>query len=168
MSLSLRAFAVFAFCCLQAMVDIYAATFRLDDSASPRARMEPQVVYGDDGRPLSQSVGARNASVQFGRVDYRLAAASYAGREVRVYYVVPANIPGLRSPSGLQVNWQSQGKFASGSARPGQRTLVWSGKVREPWFNESFVLSMQVNLAELVPSPQPALGFESYFEIEVF
>jgi hypothetical protein len=146
---------------------LQAATFRLDDSASPRARVEPQLVMADDGRPLSQSLAARTAHVQFGRIDYRLATASYVGRDARIYYVVPASIPGLRSPSGLQLTWQSQGSFASGSARPGQRTLVWSGKIREAWLTESFVLNMQVQLAELIPSPQPALGFESYFEIDV-
>ena len=121
----------------------------------------------DDGRPLSQSLSARTANVQFGRIDYRLATASYVGRDARIYYVVPASIPGLRSPAGLQLTWQSQGSFASGSARPGQRTLVWSGKIREAWFTESFLLNMQIQLAELIPSPQPALGFESYFEIDV-
>ncbi len=148
-------------------VHLQAATFRLDDSASPRARVEPQLVMADDGRPLSQSLAARTAHVQFGRIDYRLATASYVGRDARIYYVVPANIPGLRSPSGLQLTWQSQGSFASGSARPGQRTLVWSGKIRDAWFSESFMLNMQVQLAELIPSPRPALGFESYFEIDV-
>jgi hypothetical protein len=146
---------------------LQAATFRLDDSASPRARVEPHAVMADDGRPLSQSLAARIAHVQFGRIDYRLATVPYVGREARIYYVVPAGIPGLRSPAGLQVSWQSQGSFASGSTRPGQRALVWSGKIREAWFNESFILTMQVQLAELLPNARPALGFESYFEIDV-
>ena len=97
------------------------AAERLDDSASPRSRVPARITLSDEGRPLIASRNPTRALVQVGRVEYRLATARYAGRQARIYFVVPALIPGLRSPAGLRVDWRSNGTFAGGSARPGER-----------------------------------------------
>ncbi len=144
-----------------------AAAERLDDSASPRSRVAARSVLTDEGRPLADSRQPKRLIVDFGRVDYRLATARYVGRQARIYYVVPAFVPGLRSPAGLRVDWRGHGQFAGGSARPGERQLVWSGVVAGPWMNESIDLSYQVELRELQLGRDGQFGFESYFEIEV-
>jgi hypothetical protein len=143
-----------------------AAPERLDDSASPRSRVPARVVMSNEGRPMADSLNPVSATVSFGRVDYKLATARYVGRQARIYYVVPAVISGLRSPSGLRVDWRGYGFFASGSARPGERQLVWTGTVREAWISEGLDLSFQVDLRELQLPRDGQFGFESYFEIE--
>ncbi|MCJ0764772.1 hypothetical protein [Variovorax terrae] len=144
-----------------------AAADRLDDSASPRSRVPAQVVMSNEGRPLADSLNPVTATVKFGRVDYKLATARYVGRQARIYYVVPAQINGLRSPAGLRVDWRGYGLFASGSARPGERQLVWTGTVREAWMSDGLDLSFQLDLRELQRPRDGQFGFESYFEIEV-
>lgn len=143
------------------------AAERLDDSASPRSRVPAQVVMSNEGRSLADSLDPITATVNFGRVEYKLATARYVGQQARIYYVVPAHINGLRSPVGMRVDWRGYSLFASGSARPGERKLVWTGTVREAWMSEAIDLSALVDLRELQLSRDGQFGFESYFEIEV-
>jgi hypothetical protein len=143
------------------------AAERLDDSASPRSRVQARVVLTDEGRTLADSRNPTRALVQFGRVDYKLATARYVGRQARIYYVVPPLIAGLRSPAGLRVEWRGHGQLASGTARPGERKLVWTGVVTGPWMTEALDLSFEVELRELQLGRDSQFGFESYFEIEV-
>ena len=147
-------------------VSSYAATERLDDSASPRSRVQPQFVMGNDGHPIADSFGATSATARYGRVEFKLATARFMGRQARIYFVIPAAIAGLNSPAGLRVDWQGNGVLSNGFARPGERALVWSGTVREPWMSESLDLTLQINLRELRLPPSGNLGFEPYFEIE--
>jgi hypothetical protein len=140
---------------------------RLDDSASPRSRVAAPVVMSEQGRPLVDTLNAKFAFVNFGRVDYRLATARYVGHRARIYYVIPAVVPWLRSPSGLKVDWKPGARLAGGTARPGERRLVWSGLVQEPWFADSIELNWQVDLSQVDFSRQDRFGMESYFEIEV-
>lgn len=142
------------------------AAERLDDSASPRSRVPARVVLSDEGRPLVASRNPTRATVQVGRVEYRLATARYAGRHARIYFVVPAFIPGLRTPSALRVDWQGAGAFAGGSARGGERFLVWSGVVPGAWIQEALDLNFEVDLRELLLQADGQFGFEPYFEIE--
>lgn len=144
----------------------YAAE-RLDDTASPRSRVPAQVVLSNEGRPLADSLNPTTATARFGRIDYKLATSRYIGKQARIYYVIPVQIVGLRSPSGLRAEWRGYGKFASGVARPGERQLVWTGTVHDAWLSESLDLSIQVDLRELQLPRNGQFGFESYFEIEV-
>lgn len=143
------------------------AAERLDDSASLRSRVAPQTALSDEGRPLADSVNPRWLTARYGRVDYKLATARFVGRQARIYYVIPPVIAGLRSPAGLRVDWRGTGLFSSGTARPGERALVWAGQVRESWMSEGLDLTLQVDLREMTLPPGGNLGFESYFEIEV-
>ena len=139
----------------------HAAPERLDDSSSPRSSVEPTITSTNgsvfDGAPPTE------AALQFGWVEYRLNTAKYMGKNARIYFVVPAVIGNLRSPQGLRVEWRGRSAFASGSARAGERRLVWSGMVTSPRMEESLDLRMGLALAEM----QGPLRFESYFEIEV-
>jgi len=143
------------------------AAERLDDSASPRSRVEPLVVMGNDGQPLAQSMNATAAIVQLGRVEYRLATARYLGQEARIYYTVPALVEGLRSPAALRVEWRGDGVFGNGAARAGERQLVWTGTVREPWMGAVLDVAFNVDLGQMQFPRSGTFGFEPYFEIEV-
>lgn len=135
---------------------------RLDDSASPRSRVEARI----DESPLTASRGPV-VTVRFGRVDYRLATAPHVGRRARIHYVVPPVVSGLQGPAGFVVQWRGGHVFADGSARPGERRLVWSGVVREAWMADTLDLALELDGRQLRTLPGADLGFESYFEIEV-
>jgi hypothetical protein len=136
--------------------------YKLDDSASPRSRVEARI----DETPLTASRGPVVA-VRFGRIDYRLATSAYVGRHARIHYVIPPAIRGLRGPAGFVLQWRGGHLFADGSGRPGDRRLVWSGVVREPWMADTFDLTLELDGRQLRTLPGADLGFESYFEIEV-
>lgn len=140
---------------------------RLDDSASPRPQIQPLRALSEQGRPLEDSPHARQAVLQFGRIDYRLSTAPWIGQPVRIYYVLPPLVTGLRSPAGLRVDWRGLGAFASGSGRPGGRYLVWSGTVPGPWMNEAIDLSWVVDLQQVELRPGEPFSMQAYFEIEV-
>ena len=131
---------------------------RLDDSASPRA-----LVQVDLARALP--VDAQTLRAPIGRIEYRLATAAYQGRRARIFYVVPPQVQGLRSPADLRVEWRGSGLFASGSARPGMRVPVWTGEVRGPWMSESLELDFVLGVRGLLGGVP--LSLESFFEIEV-
>lgn len=149
-------------------VNAYAVTERLDDSASPRSRVASQTNLGDQGRLIANNPAASTATIKFGRVNYKLATAKYVGKQARIYYVVPLGIVGLRSPAGLKVEWRGNGVFSNGQARPGERSLVWTGTVHDVWMIEGLDLTMQADLREIRLPPGANFGFESYFEIETF
>ena len=145
----------------------FAQAQRLDDSASPRNRVAAQVVMDDNGRPLEASPFAESAQIRFGRIEYRLATAAYVGRQVRITYVVPNPIPGLRSADALRVEWRGQPPLASGSARPGDHVPVWTGRIAEAWTELALDLSARVDLRQLDLRASEPLAFECHFEIEI-
>lgn len=136
--------------------------FRLDDSASPRSRVDVRL----DDSPMTQQRGPI-VNVRFGRIDYRLATAPYIGRRARIHYIVPSTINGLLGPAGFVVEWQGGHLFADGSARPGERRQVWSGVVQEAWMGDTLSLSLALDARQLRLIPGADLGFESTFEIEL-
>lgn len=136
--------------------------YKLDDSASPRGRIDARI----DESPLTAPRGPVIA-VRFGRVDYRLATAPYVGRRAQIYYVVPPVVNGLLGPAGFVVHWRGGHAFTDGTAHPGERRLVWSGVVREAWMADTLDLSLELDGRQLRTLPGADLSFESYFEIEV-
>lgn len=157
------AFALLAFSSL-------ARAERLDDSASPRSQVTSPPMVSEQGYPLDRLQPGPQplvGVVKFGRVDYKLATGKFVGKTARIYYVIPAVISGLRSPAGLQVEWRGNGVFDNGSARPGERKLVWSGLVREAFISEGLDLTMKIDLRELQTRAGQGLAFESFFDIEL-
>jgi hypothetical protein len=143
---------------------------RLDDSASPRSQVTSPPMVSEQGYPLDQfQPGPQSlvGVVKFGRVDYKLATGKFVGKMARIYYVIPAVISGLRSPAGLQVEWRGNGLFANGTARPGERKLVWTGRVQDAFMSEGLDLTMKIDLRELQTRAGQGLAFESFFDIEL-
>jgi hypothetical protein len=139
----------------------HAAAERLDDSMSPRSSVEPTLTTTNGS--VLDGAAPTEAALQFGWVEYRLNTAKYVGKNARIYYVVPAAIGNLRSSSGLRVEWRGRNTFKSGSARAGERILVWSGVVATPRMEDALDLKMGLALSEM----QGPIRFESYFEIEM-
>ena len=128
---------------------------RLDDSASPRQQV-PVSWQSSSAQQLSGTV----------QTEYRLATAAYLGRTARVYLVLPALVPGVLRPSALRMQWRGQGVLGAGSAQLGERVLVWSGKVSQPWLSDTLSLRMDVDPNGIRLPPGMPFRFEPYFEIE--
>jgi hypothetical protein len=162
---------VFSLWCALVCLPTFAATERLNDSSSPRNRVTSSLMMSEQGLPLDQNALAPSAKVgivKFSRIEYKLATAKFIGKQARIYYVVPPLISGLRTPSGLRVDWRGGNVFANGSAQPGERFLVWTGVVRNTYMIDGLDLTMRIDLRELQTRNGAGLAFESYFEIEVF
>lgn len=149
------------------VMPVLAQAERLDDSASPRSRVEAPLILANTGGLLQDNPDATQAIMKFGRVDYRLATAPYVGKQARIYYVLPASIHGLLAPDGVRLEWRGNGVFADGTAHPGDRVPVWSGRIDDVWMNEGLDLTMYVDLTAIRLSQGESFGFESWFEIEV-
>ena len=155
----LRALLVLAACTGLAL-PAQALPERLDDSSSPRSQVSA---------PLQWTAGTGDASLATARtrIEYRLATARYAGKSARIYFVIPALVPGVVNPSALQLEWRGQGLFGQGRARLGERVLVWTGTVPGPWLTDTLDLTLQLDPSGIRLLSGMPLRFEPYFEIEV-
>ena len=135
---------------------------RLDDSASPRSQVnvESRWLHSQPGMSPEQ-FNAMVATVP--NLEFRLDTSRYVGKRARIYLVVPDFVPGLRSPSGLRVEWTTRGVFMPGTALPGQRTLVYDGPIQRPMIQESLDLALYLDARHL----ERGLRLEPRFEIDV-
>lgn len=62
-------------------------------------------------------------------VEHRFDLRAWRGRQVRIDFVVPPLVDGLQSTSAMRVQWEGGAVLRSGSARPGERVTVFSGRV---------------------------------------
>jgi hypothetical protein len=57
--------------------------------------------------------------------------ASYVGKNVQIFLIMPPQIPGVIGPAGMEVEWRTQGVFLPGKARPGERVLFFQGVIQQ-------------------------------------
>ena len=144
-------------------VPVGAAT-RLDDSLSPRQRVEIVPRWVTESEPGSLSSDQLNALVAEVRAfEVRLNTAPYVGREAEIYLRLPLGIVGLHSPAGLRLEWRTRGRFASGSVRPGERALLLRGPITDRVMSETFDFVLHFDGRYI----QRGLKFDPIYEIEV-
>jgi hypothetical protein len=144
---------------------------RLDDSASSQRRVSPQRTVFTPARSALDGFDAPNpthATVQFGRVNYRLNTARFVGKKARIFWVIPSASHLVNSPAALRVQWRGGRMIANGTGYAGERIAVWQGVVPSTVINEDIELSMQLDLRRLqTGAARMGATIESYFEIEV-
>jgi hypothetical protein len=101
-------------------------------------------------------------SAEVPRIEYRLDVSRYLGRTAKVYFVLPMDA-GLIAPQGLLVKWVAQGPLRSGQGRPGERVVVFDGRLAEALLSD--VLDLQLIVDSRFFTGR--LRFNPYFEIEV-
>ena len=156
----MRILAALVLACL-ALPAARAAT-RLDDSASPRSRVDvtSRWLHTQEGLTDPAQLNAMVAEVR--NLEVRLNTSAYVGKRGRVYLTVPASTPGLQSPSGMRVEWRTRGTLIAGSALPGTRSLVYDGPITRALLADFMDFSLFLD-ARFV---QAGLRFEPVFEIE--
>jgi hypothetical protein len=140
-----------------------AQRIRLDDSQSPvdtlhvNLELDPAAVAG----MLRQGAVPVDlpATGSMPAVEVRLDTSAFVGQAARIYLTMPAS---LADPSDLELRWESQGRFLSGSARPGQSTLVFEGQVDGPLTSAVFNFTLLVG--ERTGTQQDRM--EVFYELE--
>jgi hypothetical protein len=136
---------------------------RLDDSASPKRRLDLQSRWLHNDERLSDPERLNAMVAAMGNVEVRLNTAAYVGKRGRIYLALPQFIAGLQSPSALRVEWRAHRLFQSGSALPGERALLYDGPITQPMMSEIFDFNVYID-ARLVGS---ALRFDPAFDIDL-
>jgi hypothetical protein len=145
-----------------ACTGVLAQTVRLDDSASPRALVQPLAALDETGRPLAQSPEPNQAVLQFGDVRFKLRTAPYVGKSGRIYMVFPSQLGEVHS-GAVRLRWQDA-QSRSGVLSPGERALVWSGRMDAPWTDLMIRMSLELNLALWRSASS---GVSPFFELEL-
>jgi hypothetical protein len=139
-----------------------AAETRLDDSASPRQRLDlrSRWQYDEEGRGID---GVNAMVAEAANVEVRLNTAAYVGKRGRIYIVLPDLVPGLRSPGGMSVEWKARGTFLSGRVLPGGRALLYDGTITGPLMGDILDFSIFLDARRV----EETLRFSPEFDIDV-
>jgi hypothetical protein len=146
-----------------ALCGVAAASARLDDSASPRQRVETtaQWLYDGAGDWNEDQLNALVAEVR--GMEMRLRTAPYVGKDAEIYLAIPQHVRGLKAPTGMRVEWTTRGTFAPGSVVPGDRALVWRGKIAQPVMSDYFDFRILFDAR----TSERGIEFDPVFEIDV-
>lgn len=134
---------------------------RLEDR-SPRARYDLQPAWAHDGPGL---LGPERLNALIARapaVEVRIDTSPVVGRRGRIYIALPQDVPGLRGPSGLRMEWRSRGLMQSGFVLPGERTLLYDGPVSSPVTSDFLDVTIHIDARHAAAG----LRIEPYFEFE--
>ena len=142
-----------------------APAVKLDDSMSPRQRMDVQLQWSND-IPVNRRLSRAELSALHARIagfEIRLNTAAYVGRTVQIYLGIPVQVQGLKSPAGMRIEWQTRGLFAPGATQPGSRALIFQGVVPSAMMSEVFDFIVKIDGQFL----DGRLQFDPQFELEV-
>lgn len=157
-----RSASLSVFLCACVTLGAMAAPKKLDDRGSPRSVVHADSRWAHSGEGLSaDETNAMVATIP--NLEFRLDTSAYVGKRARIYLVIPDIVPGLRSPTGMRVQWTSRGSLLGGSASPGQRTLVYEGPVQRPTMQEALDLTVHLDARYF----ERGLRFDPVFEIDV-
>lgn len=96
-------------------------------------------------------------------VEHRLDLRRWKGRNVRIFYAVPTLVDGMLATRGFVVQWETTGVLQSGRARPGERVLVFAGRVGDDMLVDRFRLSLTIDSRFF----SGRLKYQPAFELEV-
>jgi hypothetical protein len=134
----------------------------LDDSASPRQRIEAKPRWQYDGEDALSPERIGRMVVDVPNVEFRLNTASWQGKAARIYLTLPPLVPGVKSPEGMRVEWRARQFMQSGTVVPGGRVLVFDGTVERAQTVEFFDFTIQLDTR----FTHRGIRFEPKFEIE--
>lgn len=130
-----------------------ADTYRLDDSASqvfpPNAHWE--------WAPGSLRAGINTVHMNI-RVEARIDTRAWAGRQGRIYMVLPVDAGGP-----VTAQWQGQGRMLGGRLVSGERALVYSGAIPGPYLEDTLRVHLSMDARQMTTETQ-RLAF--HFELD--
>ncbi|MCW5591188.1 MAG: hypothetical protein KIS74_03730 [Burkholderiales bacterium] len=130
-----------------------AETFRLEDPASqvfpPNAHWE--------WAPGSLRTGINTVHMNL-RVEVRIDTRAWAGRQGRIYMVLPVDAGGP-----VTAEWTTQGRLLGGRLVSGERALVYSGAIPGPALEDTLRVHLATDARQMTTETQ-RLAF--HFELD--
>ncbi|MDH5327590.1 MAG: hypothetical protein OEZ68_01620 [Gammaproteobacteria bacterium] len=87
--------------------------------------------------------------------------AQYLGSIHKIYLVLPKQFEGVRD-QGVDIHWETRGRFLAGSAKPGQRVLLFQGLIDTELLWDEIVFTFTID-ARYIYGP---MAFHPQYEIE--
>ena len=88
--------------------------------------------------------------------------ADFIGKNVRIFLVMPPQIPGIAGSAGMEVEWRTQGVFLPGKARPGERVLFFQGVIQQSPLRDLIAYTFRMDARY----NQGKVRFDPAYEIE--
>jgi hypothetical protein len=105
-----------------------------------------------------------NAVVAHARnVNTRLDTADFVDTQARIFLGLPVQVRGLNNPQRLSVSWTTNGLFQNGEVTPGNRQLIFEGRITEPVMQDIFNFTFELDARFL----SEMLRLEPVYEIEI-
>ena len=137
---------------------------RLDESLSPQQQINIQLDWKNnllEQDALSQKEFNR-VIARANNVDTRLDTSKYLGKNVQIYLSLPIQSRGLTNPHGLDLSWTTNGLFLAGKLTPGNRQLIFEGRVTQPVMIDIFNFTFELDGRDV----NQTLHLEPVYEIE--
>ena len=136
----------------------------LDDSASPKQQYNIELEWQNNGNLFALSERELNQLIaRVPNAEVRLNTRDFVGQSARIFLRLPQQIKGLGNSAGLKLEWRTRGNFLAGHTTPGNRALIFEGRVSDPLLIEFFTFTMNLDSRSLTG----ALRFEPIYEIEL-
>ena len=105
-----------------------------------------------------------NAVVAYARnVNTRLDTSDFVDTQARIFLGLPVQVRGLNNPQRLSVSWTTNGLFQNGEVTPGNRQLIFEGRITEPVMQDIFNFTFELDARFL----SEMLRLEPVYEIEI-
>lgn len=135
----------------------------LDDTLSPRSQVHvtPRWTY-QVARGGTNSAALNSLVAHVDGLEVRLDTSAWIGKRVQIFMQLPLDMIGLRAPGAMRVDWTTRGTLLGGSARPGERSLVFKGKITGKELVDTLDLVIHID-ARYMDSP---IRIQPRFEIQ--
>lgn len=137
----------------------------LDDSQSPKKQYSVQFEWAHKGDLFALSKDEfYRLKAYIPNVEVRLNTSGYMEKQAKIYLALPQTIDGLSSTEGFSLTWETDRIFASGRTTPGNRALIFDGKIDSPIMIDLFTFTLKINAGYLTGK----LRYAPIFEIETY
>ena len=137
----------------------------LDDSQSPKQTYSVQLKWAHSGNPAHFSRKDLQLLIaDVPNVEVRLNTSRYVDKQVRIFLALPNQIDGLSSSDGFRLYWTTRGTLNAGTTTPGNRFLIYRGKLDSPQLIEFFSFRLEIDASRL----SGELRYAPIYEIETF
>jgi hypothetical protein len=147
--------------CLQALPS---QAQRLSDALSQQQQINIEFDWKHPATGDELDAKEYNAVVAHARnVDTRLDTSDFVDTQARIFLLLPVQVRGLNNPQRLSVSWTTSGLFQNGEVTPGNRRLIFEGKITEPVMRDIFNFTFEMDARFL----SEMLRLEPIYEIEI-
>jgi hypothetical protein len=137
----------------------------LDDSQSPRKQFNVKFEWANKGDLSTLDKDEYFLlKAQIPDVEVRLNTSNYIGKKARIYLTLPSQIDGFSGSRGFSLTWKTTGIFASGMTSPGNRSLIFQGRIESPLLIEFITFTLKLDANRLTGK----LRYAPIYEIELY